>query len=71
MAKEDANSIITEYQLKFEQLKKENESVRRQKDQSEEMYRKYMDTNRSIQAKLDNLEQFFLSKKKDEQNAKD
>ena len=30
-----------------------------------------MDTNSSIQNKLDNLEQIFLSKKKDDQNAKD
>lgn len=29
--------------------------MRRQKDQSEEMYKKLMDTNTSIQGKLDNL----------------
>lgn len=30
------------------------------------MYRKLMDTNNSIQNKLDNLEQIFLNKKKDD-----
>lgn len=44
--------------------------MRSQKDQSEEMYKKMMDTNTSIQNKLDNLEQIFLNKKKD-QGAKD
>lgn len=40
--------------------------MRIQKDQSEEQYRKLMDTNSSIQSKLDNLEQIFLNKKKDQ-----
>ena len=40
--------------------------MRQQKDQSEEMYKKLMDTNSSIQNKLDNLEQIFLNKKKDQ-----
>ena len=53
--KNDTDHIITDYQLKFEQLKKQNESMRRQKDQSEQMYKKLMDTNSSIQNKLDNL----------------
>ena len=44
--------------------------MRLQKDQSEEMYKKLMDTNSAIQSKLDNLEQIFLNKKKD-QGAKD
>ncbi len=30
-----------------------------------------MDTNTSIQSKLDNLQQIFLSKKKDDKNGKD
>lgn len=30
------------------------------------MYRKLMDTNNSIQNKLENLEQIFLNKKKDD-----
>jgi hypothetical protein len=38
--------------------------MRKQKDESEEMYRKLMDTNTSIQNKLENLEQIFLNKKK-------
>ena len=35
------------------------------------MNKKLMDTNSSIQSKLDNLEQIFLSKKKDDKNGKD
>lgn len=35
------------------------------------MYKKLMDTNSSIQSKLDNLEQIFLTKKKDDKNGKD
>ena len=30
-----AETVISEYQLKFEQLKKENELMRRQKEESE------------------------------------
>ena len=33
-------------------MKKENELMRRQKDESEEMYKKLMDMNNSIQNKL-------------------
>lgn len=44
--------MISNYQLKFEQMKKENEQMRRQKDESEEMYKKLMETNNSIQNKL-------------------
>jgi hypothetical protein len=62
--KNDTDAIITDFQLKFEQIKKENELMRKQKDESEEMYRKLMDTNSSIQNKLDNLEEIFLNKKK-------
>ena len=42
--------------------------VRRQKEESEEAYSKLMDTNNNIQGKLENLEQIFLNKKKDQQN---
>ena len=62
------DNVISDYQLKFEQIKKENELVRRQKEESEEAYSKLMDTNNNIQGKLENLEQIFLNKKKDQQN---
>lgn len=68
MIKSDADNVISDYQLKFEQIKKENEVMRRQKDESEQMYRKLMETNGSIQNKLENLEQIFLNKKKDNVN---
>lgn len=53
--KNQTDNIISEYQFKFEQIKKENENMRMQKDQSEEMYKKMMETNSAIQNKLDNL----------------
>lgn len=59
------DSVISEYQLRFEQIKKENEVMRRQKDESEEQYKKLMETNNLIQGKLENLEQIFLNNKKE------
>lgn len=41
--------------------------MRKQKDESQEMYRKLMDTNSSIQNKLENLQEIFLNKKKTSQ----
>lgn len=55
VGKNDTDVIITQFQLKFEQIKKQNELMRKQKDESQQMYRKLMDTNSSIQNKLQNL----------------
>ena len=55
MGKSSTDNVISEYQLKFEQIKKENESMRRQKEDSEESYSKMMETNNNIQSKLENL----------------
>jgi hypothetical protein len=46
------DNIISEYQLRFEQIKKENELMRNHKDEAEENYKKMMETNNTIQGKL-------------------
>ena len=58
------DNIISDYQLKFQQIKKENQGVRKHKDEAEENYKKMMETNNVIQSKLQNLQQIFLNKKK-------
>ena len=68
MGKSSTDNIISEYQLKFEQIKKENETMRHQKQESEGSYSKMMETNNNIQSKLENLEQIFLNKKKENPN---
>ena len=52
MGKSSTDNIISDYQLKFEQIKKENEVMRRHKEESEESYSKMMETNNNIQSKL-------------------
>lgn len=59
------DSVISEYQLRFEQIKKENEAVRRQKEEAEESYKRLMETNNLIQGKLENLEQIFLNNRRE------
>ena len=59
------DNVIADYQLQFEQIKKENEAMRGHKDEAEDSYKKMMETNNVIQSKLENLEQIFLNKKKE------
>ena len=59
------DNVIADYQLRFEQIKKENEAMRGHKDEAEDSYKKMMETNNVIQSKLENLEQIFLNKKKE------
>jgi hypothetical protein len=53
--KDKTNTIMMDYQIKFESLKQQNEEMRKHRDDSENHYQQIMNNNGTLQTKLENL----------------